>query len=537
MTEISPRERDLAQVVPLSGRRSYGAVSPVRSRNRIVSMCLDVALWAVVGGTGSTVSAWHFDCSHGTPMEQVAIIGGGFAGTAFAVHLSRTAPRPLDIVLVEPRAHLGCGLAYSTLGPDHRLNAPDTVHPLYPSDEHHFRTWLESTRRLAADPEARHSDGRLYPRRCDFGAYLTAQAAVHAMTNPSNSRLIHCHDVATGIEPRHGRLSIELAEGKPMAVDRCVIATGHEPATIPIPGVTSAMPGVVITEPFAPEALAAIEKHAEVLVLGTGLTSADAVASLMRQGHLGLVTCISRHGQRPQDQKPPSSGSPLWERICVQPPKFIARHGNPDSVRAVWRSVQQRVHELEARSLPWHDAVDEIRDAAGEIWSALPTPEKRRFLRHVKPYYDSHRFRVPPQTRDIVGAAEARGQLRFRTGRIIRAKVAGDGVEVVTRWRGGHHDTHVYGAIVCCVGFSPRVDRTQNPLLRSALQGGLLRPSDIGRSPEIDSSCRAVPATGAVGNQVCLLGALTLDHCGETPAAIFILRQVTRMLPAFVGTL
>ena len=55
----------------------------------------------------------------------IAILGGGLSGAAVAYHLAR-----LDcaarIVVVEPRAELGRGLAYSATDPDHRLNVPAT---------------------------------------------------------------------------------------------------------------------------------------------------------------------------------------------------------------------------------------------------------------------------------------------------------------------------------------------------------------------------------------------------------------------------
>lgn len=55
----------------------------------------------------------------------IAIIGGGFTGAAVAWNLARkTQPGHVRIVIYEPRARLGGGLAYDTADPAHRINVP-----------------------------------------------------------------------------------------------------------------------------------------------------------------------------------------------------------------------------------------------------------------------------------------------------------------------------------------------------------------------------------------------------------------------------
>jgi uncharacterized NAD(P)/FAD-binding protein YdhS len=111
-------------------------------------------------------------------------------------------------------------------------------------------------------------------------------------------------------------------------------------------------------------------------------------------------------------------------------------------------------------------------------------------------------------------------------------------VQVDIRLRGERHtQQHVYDAILSCLGFSRRVTDTANPFLRSCLRSGLARPSDMGRGLDADDGCRAIGADGRPVPQFYVLGAMTLDRFGETPAAIFILRQIFRMLPGFTASL
>jgi uncharacterized NAD(P)/FAD-binding protein YdhS len=470
------------------------------------------------------------------PMKRVVIVGGGYAGTAFAVHLSRATPRPLDVVLVEPRNQVGGGLAHSDPDPDHRLNAPDVVHPLYPDDELHFRHWLEHSGRLAADP-ASWANGRLYPRRGDFGAYLAGQFAAHTAGNPSSSSLAHCRERAIGLERHSGGFRVALAGGACIDTDRCVIALGNEPAPPRLPGTISGLGTAMIANPFAPGALAAIDHDADVLILGTGLTAADVVASLRRQRHRATITCLSRRGQRPHEQNPEPSPRPLWEQIAVRPPAFVERHGLPTSVLALTRIVRQEIRDRVDRGKPWHPVIDDIRDAASDIWRSLSNRERLRFLRHLKPYYDSHRFRIPPPTRDILQAALDDEQLSYWTGRVIATERDRTGLKVAVRPRGDETVcSRTYGAIINCAGLSSRVDLSRNPFVQSCLRQGLTRPSATNRGFDADEWCQVVSAKGLPNCNLHVVGSMNLDGFGEQPAAIFILRQILEMLPAYVAS-
>jgi uncharacterized NAD(P)/FAD-binding protein YdhS len=62
----------------------------------------------------------------------VAIVGGGFGGAAVAAHLARqTAFREGQIVVFEPRAHLGRGLAYDTNNDAQRVSRQKSPEPRY----------------------------------------------------------------------------------------------------------------------------------------------------------------------------------------------------------------------------------------------------------------------------------------------------------------------------------------------------------------------------------------------------------------------
>ncbi|MCY4311353.1 MAG: FAD/NAD(P)-binding protein, partial [Rhodospirillaceae bacterium] len=111
----------------------------------------------------------------------VAIVGGGFSGAVFALHLLREVRRSLCVSVVEPRSSLGRGLAYGTDDPDHRLNGPIEVHMVYPEQPGHLRNWFLESGGMERDPKAASADGNIFIRRSVFGEYVGAQLEAAAM--------------------------------------------------------------------------------------------------------------------------------------------------------------------------------------------------------------------------------------------------------------------------------------------------------------------------------------------------------------------
>ena len=140
-------------------------------------------------------------------MTGVAIVGGGYSGAAAAVQLSRTRGLSLAIDIVEPRAELGRGLAYSTPDPDHRLNGPLDNHLVDPSVPDEILRWCAERAIFERDPDVRGSNGALYLRRGDFGAHV--RDVVRATPSISHHRVsaTGLRRSATGFEVLAGALS------------------------------------------------------------------------------------------------------------------------------------------------------------------------------------------------------------------------------------------------------------------------------------------------------------------------------------------
>lgn len=460
----------------------------------------------------------------GTALPKVVVVGGGFSGACSAIQLLRQHDQPLDVVLIEPRSRLGCGLAYGSVDPDHRLNAPAPVHVVLADQPAHLEQWLQAQGRTARDAEALCGSA-LYPRRADFGEYVGAQ--LHRFGELSMSRFQHSPQRAITLERAAHRLRITLESGASLEADACIVATGHESPSAPAGvGRDVATHPLYVHDPWDVEKLSALEPRGEVLLIGTGLTAADVVATLSRRPSLGRITALSRHGFVPADQNPTPGSRSIWESVTDPLPAFVARHGTPARVREILRILRADIEARARAGGSWQDAFDEVRNAIRWLWRALPQAQKRRFLRHARALYDAHRFRLAPQTSRILQDARSSGRLQMLAGRIHSIGAAREGFDVEYVPRGRQHVIrHRFGAIINCTGPELSARRSRNPFVRSLLDAGLACEDDVGIGLASDERFRVLDARGAPVPGLYVIGPPSRGMLGETPAVPVITWQ------------
>ncbi len=169
-------------------------------------------------------------------------------------------------------------------------------------------------------------------------------------------------------------------------------------------------------------------------IVGTGLTMADVVASLAmtRLGHRGPVLAFSRRGQLSRANL--SGEWPEWT-LAAQP-QPSARH---------WlRHIRDEVARAAAQELPWQVVLDAVRNQGQTIWQGLTFADRQRFLRHLRSYWDVHRYRIAPQAADVLSQRSNDGSLK-----VLAASLRGDSdthpqqLEITLRQRDGTRQNHV----------------------------------------------------------------------------------------------
>ncbi|WGD29104.1 FAD/NAD(P)-binding protein [Ancylobacter sp. WKF20] len=429
----------------------------------------------------------------------VAIIGGGFSGAAVAWHLLRQRPDLAEIVIVEPRAVIGRGLAYSAADPQHRINVPATRMSLIPDAPDHFNDWLEASGALEADPTAR-IDTRNFPSRAVFGAYVAE--AIAAL----GARVRHVQARAEDIAPDGATYLITASDGTRIRAGIVVLAVAHAAPAAPR-AVEEALAGHprYVRDPWQDGAFDAIRATDRVLIVGTGLTMADIVASLEARGHHGEILAISRRGLRSRGH-PAALHDPFGD--FTSPPIRTAG----DLVRRIRATVSEAVEAGKS----WHCVLDQVRLQGSAIWRALPLPERARLLRHLRPFWDVHRFRIAPQVEQVLDRRIADGTLAIRPASLKAITRDGDTIRASLRERRrGGREERAFDAVIVATGPAHGSVFASNPALAALEAHGLARPDPLRLGIDVTLEGAAIGTEGTARGTLLVAGPLARGTIGE----------------------
>lgn len=121
--------------------------------------------------------------------------------------------------------------------------------------------------------------------------------------------------------------------------------------------------------------------------------------------------------------------------------------------RAVGAWLRHIRHYIRSQRCDWRATIDALRPATPILWASLPLAEQRRFLRHLRPYWDGHRHRLAPFVGDHLQALAEAGQLVRHVGRVMGYREDGNGVDVVIKRRGLNELSSLrVDAVVNCSG-------------------------------------------------------------------------------------
>jgi uncharacterized NAD(P)/FAD-binding protein YdhS len=438
---------------------------------------------------------------------RVVIIGGGFCGAFCAAQLADKARAPLEIFVIEPRDSLGRGVAYSSTDPAHRINVPAARMTLFPEDPTHFDKWLRAGPYLQDDPAALWHDGHAYPRRAVFGAYVSDHVARRANARADVS-IRHIRDDAIAARRDGTGWHIALAGGGEIGADIAVIATSHPPPSPPALLVERlAGDPALIANPWEPAALSRILPSDDVLIVGTGLTMADVVGSLARRGHHGYIVAMSRRGQLSREH---AFAAESFAWVTATPP--------PLSALALSRAVRHAIKTAAARGLPWQVAMDDARANGKILWSALNLTERRRFLRHLRSFWDTHRYRVAPQLAAEIAHRRSAGTLRVLAASLRDVRKAGAKIEVTVHPRGkqsGQTERLIVDRIIVTTGPAHGDVVANIAVLRSLADQGFVQADRLGLGIAVDEIGRPIGSDGVVRSDLFVAGPLARERYGE----------------------
>jgi len=443
------------------------------------------------------------------------VVGGGFSGSILAVQLLRRCPT-LSVAVIDKGSVPGRGLAYSTEFDCHLLNVPAGNMSALPEEPDHFLRWA----RANYDPLTQSTS--FLPRRI-YGRYLSS-ILDEAMGRRGADQLRWIQGEASSLTRERSDINVRLKDGTTLVAQSVVLAAGNfPPGNLKIPGLSER------SERYAPSAWSAsalqnIPRNGSVLLMGSGLTSIDVAIALKSEGFAGHIHILSRHGLIPQ----PHRQTGRW-------PQYWNEQG-PRTTRGLLRLVRDQIGAASAAGCDWRPVVDALRSVTNVIWRSLPSKERKRFLRHVRPYWEILRHRIAPGIADTVASLLLDGQATVYAGRVTDYRESPDHVEVVLLERKTRRQRRLcLDRVINCTGPETDCRRIEDSLIKSLLAQGLARPDHLSLGLDVDAEGRLIDSGGTPSNSLYVIGPARKGCLWETIAVPEIREQASQLAEHLVG--
>jgi uncharacterized NAD(P)/FAD-binding protein YdhS len=391
--------------------------------------------------------------------HTVVIIGAGFSGTATAVQLVRQASSPLRIVLVNKSGRMARGLAYGTRSPAHLLNVPAGNMSALPDEPHNFLDYCRW-----ADPAVQpHS----FVPRALYGAYL--DALLNTAESHHSVQLERMVGEVLDIARAGTDVIVSLDDNRHIACDEVILAFGHFAPGHVLPGTElEALGSRYLADPWADDFSETLPQAGKILLVGAGLTALDILTSLHKRGYEGQVVCLSRRGLMPLSHRREGA-----QAGTVNGAALTSDMGQ--SLRRQLRVLRTATAAAMTRGEDWRDTIGALRQHTPSLWRRLTIADRRRFLRHVRPYWDVLRHRCAPEALDVAQSMLAGGRLQFIAGRLRAARLdpVDGAVDATLQLRGATGTVATrFDAVVNCTGPSSNLRRSGVPLLERLMEKG-----------------------------------------------------------------
>jgi uncharacterized NAD(P)/FAD-binding protein YdhS len=453
------------------------------------------------------------------PKQLIAIVGGGFSGATLAAQLLRHARDMFSIVVVDKKSAPGCGIAYSTTCDGHLLNVPAGDMSAFPEDPEHFLRWAKSN----GFPSAHQST---FLPRTAYGRYL--QSTLHECSRSCNEDdLQWIRDEACSIDFVNEGLELCLRGGQRILAHKIILAVGNFPPSDPFfPDTALNQDSVRIPRPWSVEAMHSLESLRSVLLLGTALTSVDIAIELRARGFRGTIHFLSRRGLLPQSHFAGSRWPQFWDHASSHSPK---------DVRSLARLIRQQVQQAREQNIPWQQVIAALRPVTQEIWQTLPLPEKRRFLRHLRPYWDLHRHRVAPEIAARIQSWKDQGEIQVHAGRITNYWQDENEIVIAYRERKTQLERHLrVDRMINCTGPEADYRRLDDPLIAFLLDRQMIRPDPLFLGLDISSHGALLNENGVPSRFLYAIGPARKGTLWETTAVPEIRQQVRDLVAHFL---
>jgi uncharacterized NAD(P)/FAD-binding protein YdhS len=426
---------------------------------------------------------------------QIGIIGGGLSGTLVALKILQHFSN-VEVTLFEKVPAQVCrGIAYSSSVGFQPLNVRAYQMNLWANKPGDFYKWIQnSSDRYFKDIPAADE----FIKREIFGDYLEETfKKITAGLKPTQSLKIITEEVCRIENESHG-LKLFTTESQ-VKVDYAVLALGNFlPGDIPIKNSDFYKSSLYQGNPWNRQWTKALKSSDDILFLGSGLTTIDQVINLVNDGHEGTIYIMSRRGFLPQ---------PHRRYNAMEIPTLPVYLGI--TALEVFRLVRAQLKQFASEERDWRNVIDHIRTQVPQIWSYLPMEERKGFLRHIRPFWEIHRHRIPEVSHEIIQENIMSEKIKVLAGRLTDIIQEQNRAKVLLRVRGKQEEKILaVDKVVNCTGPQTDFRKIDQPLIQNLKEKGWLKTDELKLGLEVNAEGQLIGESGQVIQNIFAIGSL-----------------------------
>jgi uncharacterized NAD(P)/FAD-binding protein YdhS len=194
---------------------------------------------------------------------------------------------------------------------------------------------------------------------------------------------------------------------------------------------------------------------------------------------------------------------------AIAQPWQFAEPLSAQSLGKLVRQVRTTIKDAKAKGVDWRAVIDGLRPHTKQLWLKMPLSERKRFLRHLRPWWDVHRHRAAPRIHARLQDAIDRGQLSVTAGRVGKVTLCVGAVDVELTIRCGEKSSLTVERVIDCSGLQGDFTKLDRPLVRQMLTEGLIRADDLRLGIDIAPHGAVISAEGQPARDLFAVGPIT----------------------------
>lgn len=398
-------------------------------------------------------------------MKKIGIIGAGFSGIMTAVQLILHSDHSIHIEIIDKRANLCKGIAYSPYSKVQLLNVITAKMSAFPQHPNHFLEWIMKRPDFAEKDEVVIANS--FMPRYLYGEYLEdIWKQTLEIAEQKNIRISIKDAFVNDLSIHSYKVALQLDNEEKLTVDYCVMATGNlPPANVKIENPDFFKSKNYFQNPWKKECVTNLHNDLPVLILGNGLTMVDTVLGLLENHFNNEIYSLSPNGF---NILPHRHNGLKYSKLIEELPA-------EKSLYSIFSLIHKHVKSVRQFGVSAEPVIDSIRPFTQAIWRGFSDAEKKTFMLKLRHVWGVARHRIPLHIHDKLQQIRIEGKLKVIAGRVKNISENDEGifVQYLDKKENALKSIKV-SRIINCTGPESDFLHADNSLLKNALLNGII---------------------------------------------------------------